>query len=234
LVSKLIYRFEELPRLLTELGSRRALSSVVGSKSAYLSDMITLNFPGHVPRGFVLTSSAWQKFVDGGGVDVPDDIWDDTLQALKQIEDCERLKYASPRAPLLLAVRGDSSIYLTGMLDSVTHIGLNDLTARALERTSRNRAYVWDSYRRLVQGFGVVVLRIPAAEFEFELAQLKRSRNLESFDEFSTLDYIELTKINKAIIVRKTGRPFPQDPFEQLRRVMSAVLASPTADRAAQ
>jgi hypothetical protein len=97
-MSKLIYRFEELPRLLTELGSRDALSSVVGSKSAYLNDMITLNFPGHVPRGFVLTSAAWQKFVDSGSVDVPDD------------EDWERLKYASPKVPLLLAVRGDSSI----------------------------------------------------------------------------------------------------------------------------
>jgi pyruvate,orthophosphate dikinase len=233
-MSKLIYRFEELPRLLTELGSRCALSSVVGSKSAYLSEIVTLNFPGHVPRGFVLTSAAWQKFVDSGGVDVPDELWDDTLQAIKQIEDCERLRYASPKTPLLLAVRGDSSIYLTGMLDSVTHIGLNDLTARALERTSKNRVYVWDCYRRLVQGFGVVVLRISPTEFEFELEQFKKSRNLHSFDQFTTLDYIELTKINKAIIVRKTGRPFPQDPFEQLRRTMSAVFVSSTTDKVTQ
>jgi pyruvate,orthophosphate dikinase len=231
-MSQQIYRFEDIPRLKGDVGS--SLPSIIGSKATYLSDMIALNFPGHVPRGFVLTSSAWQKFIDGGGVDIPNDLWDETLQAIKLIEDCERLQFASPKKPLLLSVRGDSSVYLTGMLDAVTNVGLNDLTARALERTSRNRPYVWDCYRRLVEGFGVVVLRISVGEFAFELEQFKRSRNLRSFEDFTTLDYVELTKINKAIIVRKTGRPFPQDPFEQLRRIMAAVFASTQTERVSQ
>jgi pyruvate,orthophosphate dikinase len=118
------------------------------------------------------------------------------------------------------------------MLDSVTHIGLNDLTARGLEQLSEsNRAYVWDCYRRLVEGFGVVVLRIPITEFDFEFEQLKKSRNRASLPEFTALDYIELTKVNKAIIVRKTGRPFPQDPFEQLRRIIAAVFSAQTTER---
>jgi pyruvate,orthophosphate dikinase len=91
-------------------------------------------------------------------------------------------------------------------------------SCRALERTSKNRPYVGDSYRRLVEGFGVVVLLISPNEFDFKLLEFKKSHNLRSFDNFSTLDYIELTKIDKAIIVRKTGRAFPQDPFEQLRQ----------------
>jgi pyruvate,orthophosphate dikinase len=69
-----------------------------------------------------------------------------------------------------------------------------------------------------------VVLRIPAGEFEFELQQLKQWRNLHCISNFTELDFIELTKVNKAITVRKTGRPFPQEPFDQLRRVLGALF----------
>jgi pyruvate,orthophosphate dikinase len=229
-MSSAIYRFEDIPTLKARCGSLPALSEVIGWQSTSLSEVKSLGVD--IPPGFVLSATAFQAFGDTGGLDIPDDLWDDILQSVKLIEQSQGRRFASPTNPLLLSVSGDSPVYLHGMLDSVTHIGLNDLTARGLERVSdSNRPYVWDCYRRVVEGFGVVVLRIPISEFDFELEQFKASRNLSSFTSFTALDYIELTKVNKAIIVRKTGRPFPQDPFEQLRRVITAVFAAQTTER---
>ena len=229
-MAKTFYSFDEVPALEEQLGSFSAVCDTVGAKSANLGEMKKLGV--ETPLGIILSSEAYKQFIEGGSVDISEDLWEDFLQELKRIEEALGLKYGSPNKPLLLAVRGDASKYMVGMLDSVTHIGLNDITARALERTSLNRAYVWDCYRRLVQGYGMVVLRISADEFEHELEQFRKARRLETWSKFSDHDYIELTKINKAIIVRKTGRAFPQDPFEQLRRVMIAVFASVNSERA--
>ena len=229
-MTKPLYNFDEVPALQEKLGSFSALCDAIGAKSANLSEMKKLGV--QTPAGVILSSEAYRQFIEGGSVDIPEELWEDFLQELKPIEEAMGARYGSPHRPLLLAVRGDASKYMVGMLDSVTHLGLNDVTARALERTSLNRAYVWDCYRRLVQGYGMVVLHIPADEFEHELELFRRARRLETWSKFSDHDYIELTKINKAIIVRKTGRAFPQDPFEQLRRVMIAVFTSVNSDRA--
>ena len=229
-MTKTLYNFDEVPALKERLGSFSSICEVIGAKTANLNEIKSFGIT--TSSGVILSSEAYKAFVDNGSVDIPEELWEDFLQELKPIEEALGLRYGSPHAPLLLSVRGDASKYMVGMLDSVTHLGLNDLTARALERTSKNRAYVWDCYRRLVQEYGTVVLHIPAEDFEYELNRFRRARRLETWTKFSEHDFIELTKINKAIVVRKTGRAFPQDPFEQLRRVMCAAFASVTSERA--
>ena len=229
-MTKSLYNFDEVPSLKEQLGSFESLCEVIGAKTANLNEVKSLGVA--TASGIILSSAAYKEFIDAGSVDIPEELWEDFLQELKPIEASLGLKYGSAQTPLLLSVRGDASKYMLGMLDTVTHIGLNDITARALERTSGNRAYVWDCYRRLVQEYAMVVLHIPADEFEHELSQFRKARRLETWTKFSEHDFIELTKINKAIIVRKTGRAFPQDPFEQLRKVMCAAFASVTSERA--
>lgn len=224
-----IYRFDDFPKLKEQLGSISAVSGLLGLKSATLGQISELNI--QIPPGFILSTEAYKQFLDNKCLDIPDELWEDILQELRPLEEQSELKYASPRNPLLLTVRGDSPNYMVGMLDAVTNIGLNDLTARAMERNTNNRSFVWDCYRRLVQDYGVVVNKIPLSVFQEELEKFRASRNLHSFSSFSALDYIQLTKINKAIVVQKSGKPFPQDPFEQLRKIICAIFSSQSLSR---
>lgn len=224
-----IYSFDDFSKLKEELGSIPAVSKLLGIKSATLCQIRELNI--NIPPGIILSTEAYKQFLENKCADIPEDLWEDILQQLRPIEENSKQKYGSPKNPLLLSVRGDSPNYMVGMLDAVTNIGLNDLTARAMERNTNNRSFVWDCYRRVVQDYGVVVDKIPLSVFEDELEKFRASRNLHSFSSFSALDYIQLTKINKAIIVQKTGNPFPQDPFEQLRKIICAVFSSQTLNR---
>ena len=113
---------------------------------------------------------------------------------------------------------------LPGIHSSAINVGLTDVTAQGLTKMTKNRGYVYDSYRRLIQAFGTIVLKIPPEAFESLLTQFMASRSLKSFSDFSQLDWIEVTKLYKSVIMRKTGLPFPQDPYEQLRRLINSIL----------
>jgi pyruvate,orthophosphate dikinase len=181
----------------------------------------------------VISTAAFKKFVEVGQPVVPDDIWAAIVSGVGALELRTGFKYGGASTPLLLGCRCDAPDAMPGMLDTVINVGLNDLTVRGLSRMSGNRAFVWDSYRRLVQSYGSVVLKIAPEHFENLLSEFSRSRKRSSCAEFSDLDWIEVTKLYKSVIMRKTGNPFPQDPWDQLRRVIGALFGSFSCDRLA-
>lgn len=226
-MSKYIYHFKHYENLKTQLGSTEKVSALIGAKATRLNEMKLAGI--NVPHGFMITTNTYHKFAEQGGKELPEEIWDNILKDLKKLEAQTGEHFGGTDKPLLLAVRGDSQYSMYGMLDSVQYLGINDLTARKI---STNRCFVFDSYRRLLEHYGTVVLNISTGEFEELLENIRISRNRNSTADFAALDWIEVTKSYKALIMRKSGRPFPQNPYEQLKNVVTAIFKSYTSPRA--
>ena len=77
---------------------------------------------------------------------------------LARLEEHAGRRLGDPADPLLVSVRSGARDSMPGMMDIVLNLGLNDASVRGL-RHDRQPRFAWDSYRRLVQMFGNVVLR---------------------------------------------------------------------------
>ena len=75
-------------------------------------------------------------------------------------------KFGDPSNPLLVSCRSGAKFSMPGMMDTVLNIGLNDETANGYGQIDQNDRFVYDSYRRLIQMFGSVVLGLPDEAFE--------------------------------------------------------------------
>ena len=224
-MSELVYSLPDMAKLLGS-SDGEPLEKVTGEKTATL---VRLNALGiEIPLCFSISTKAFKDHTPG---DLSETLWSDILKEVAEIEKKTGFKLGAGDMPLLLSCRCDAPFAMPGMLDTVINIGLNDLTSRGLCRISNNRGFVWDSYRRLIQSYGVVVLKIEAEHFENLLVEFMQSRKRESILEFSDLDWIEVAKLYKSVIMRKTGNPFPQDPRELLKRVVKAMLESYDAER---
>lgn len=191
----------------------------IGFKAYNLARMAGLGLP--VPPAFVLDTAwcarcSWLTAAD----------WQVALDRLESV--CgERL--GDPRRPLLLSVRSGAPVSMPGMMETVLDIGLCDATVPGLLRHRGNPRLVWDAYRRLVCGFGEVVMGIDPAVFEGDrLAVLgEPGRAPSDFTELRSL-----TRAHLASVQRVSGRPFPQDPQQQLAAAISAVFDSWQAPKA--
>lgn len=192
----------------------------IGSKAHRLARMARLGLP--VPEAFVL-GTAWCARADR--------LWrDHWAPALAALEADTGLRLGDVRRPLLLSVRSGAPVSMPGMMETLLDIGLNDHTVQGLLRLTGNPRLAWDAYRRLVAGFGEVVLGLPAAAFEADLAEVAGGQEERALD-FAALR--ALTQRHLATVERLAGRPFPQDPMEQLEAAIRAVFASWSAPKAA-
>jgi pyruvate,orthophosphate dikinase len=223
-----VQSFEDFPRLLGE-HPKDAVTQLVGDKAFRLSEVHSLGIT--IPSGFVITSVAFKKYAQLAQPTIADEIWNSIKEGLAALEKKSGLQFGGANTPLLISCRCDAPDPMSGMLDTVVNVGLNDLTVRGLSRASGNRAFVWDSYRRLVQGYGTVVLKIPPEAFESLLDEFMTSRKRTSSADFTDLDWIEVTKLYKSVIMRKTGNPFPQDAWDQFKRVTTALFDSFNSDK---
>jgi pyruvate,orthophosphate dikinase len=191
----------------------------IGFKAHNLARMAALGLP--VPPAFVL-GTAWCAHPAG----VRRALWQPALAALER---ASGLRFGDARRPLLLSVRSGAPVSMPGMMETLLNIGLSDATLPGLLRTTGNPRLAWDAYRRLVAGFGEVVLGMDGAVFEEDLRQACLGRDERE------LDFIELralTCAHQASLQRVAGRPFPQDPLEQLDMAIRAVFASWQAPKA--
>lgn len=191
----------------------------IGFKAHNLARMALLGLP--VPPAFVL-GTAWCAHPAG----VQPALWQPALAALERA--C-KLRFGDARRPLLLSVRSGAAVSMPGMMETLLNIGLTDATLPGLLRTTGNPRLAWDAYRRLVSGFGEVVLGVDSAVFEEDLKLVCAGRDERE------LDFIELrtlTRAHQASLQRAAGRPFPQDPMEQLDMAIQAVFASWQAPKA--
>ncbi len=185
----------------------------IGFKAHNLARMAVLGLP--VPPAFVLDTSWCAR-----AHQLQPELWQPALAALEQASDA---RFGDPRRPLLLSVRSGAPVSMPGMMETLLNIGLADATLPGLVRQTGNPRLVWDAYRRLVAGFGEVVMGIGPEVFEADLAQIAAGRDERELD-FAELR--ALTRAHLGSVQRVTGRAFPQSPQEQLAQAIRAVFAS--------
>jgi pyruvate,orthophosphate dikinase len=191
----------------------------IGFKAHNLARMARLGLP--VPPAFVL-GTEWCSRTEA----LRRAVWSPGLRAL---EETAGARFGDPRRPLLVSVRSGAPVSMPGMMDTLLDIGLTDTTLPGFLRVSGHPRLVWDAFRRLVAGFGEVVLGVDASAFEADLTQVAAGRDERELD-FAELR--ELAHAHQATCLRVSGRPFPQDAEEQLDCAIRAVFASWHAERA--
>lgn len=225
-----VYRFDQIDDAQASVdGDWEAVRSLLGGKGANLGDMTRLGVP--VPPGFSITTEACNEFSANDGA-MPEGSWDQTLEAMKALEEAAGKKFGDPSNPLLVACRSGAKFSMPGMMDTVLNIGLNDEVVEGLVSSSGNERFVLDSYRRLIQMFGSVVLGVSDHAFEAVLRSKRELRHVEADSELSPDDLRDVIDSFKEIVDRQATMPFPTEPTEQLRLATEAVFNSWRSKRA--
>ena len=230
MANKWVYFLEEVDQDKALMGrGQEALSSLLGGKGARLAEMTQIGLP--VPPAFTVTTEACLAYLSDSG-SFPQGMWEQMLEALKQLEAKTGKSFGDPWNPLLVSCRSGAKFSMPGMMDTVLNIGLNDQTARGMVELSGDERFVYDSYRRLVQMFGSVALGIGDEPFEAALDELIEKKGLSSHSDLRAQDWKELVDTFQEIVRQEKGFDFPQDPLEQLRLAAEAVFKSWNGRRA--
>jgi pyruvate,orthophosphate dikinase len=144
----------------------------------------------------------------------------------------QKQKLGAGENPLLVSVRSGAKFSMPGMMDTILNLGLNDESVKALARKSGNDRFAYDSYRRLIQMYGNVVLDIPKAEFEEVFDGQKHKRGVKLDTELTAADLLEVIAQYKEVVRKHTKKDFPQNPVDQLVGARDAVFRSWNNDRA--
>ncbi len=228
--TKWVYLFTEVEDAEKHVnGSWDAVRGLLGGKGANLFEMTRIKLP--VPPGFTVTTEACNAYL-AAGEKFPAGMWDQELAALKAIEQITGKGFGDAVNPLLVSCRSGSKESMPGMMDTVLNIGLTDATVEGLAALTQNPRFAWDAYRRLVEGFGKVVLEIQDTEFEHALHAMKAKAGVKLDTELSTENLKALTGEYKAIVLKHKGFEFPQNPIDQLRLATEAVFKSWNGKRA--
>ncbi|HHH41578.1 MAG TPA: pyruvate, phosphate dikinase, partial [Chloroflexi bacterium] len=220
---KWVYLFDEVDEAEAYAGDWEGVRSLLGGKGAGLADMTRAGIP--VPPGFTITTEACNAYLSAGEK-FPDGMWEQTLEALKKVEERTGKGFGDPENPLLVSVRSGAKFSMPGMMDTVLNVGLNDETVQGMIRLTGNERFGWDAYRRLISMFGSIVMGIPDEAFDEAMDELKRERGATLDTDLTAEDLKELVRRFKAIYKQHTGSDFPQDPVEQLRLATEAVFKS--------
>jgi pyruvate, orthophosphate dikinase len=225
---KWVYLFDEVEQAEQYAGSWDNVRGLLGGKGANLAEMTRIGVP--VPPGFTITTEACIAYQDD--LTFPVNMWDQVLTAVKAVEEKTGKKFGDPSNPLLVSCRSGAKMSMPGMMDTVLNIGLNDETAQGMVELTGNERFVFDSYRRLVQMFGAVVLGIEDEAFEHVLDSYKAAKGVVSDTDLEAADLKELTEKFKSIVKKEMGFDFPQDPEKQMELATKAVFNSWNAKRA--
>ena len=185
---------------------------LLGGKGANLAEMTNLGLP--VPPGFTITTEACQAYLAEGRE--PDAMADEVSEHLAALEKAMGRTLGDPDDPLLVSVRSGAKFSMPGMMETVLNVGLNDESVRGLARQSDDERFAQDSYRRLLQMFGATVLGIDAEHFAEALDEAKRAHGTDNDLDLDADDLRALVATYQQIVEKHAGRPFPQDPREQL------------------
>jgi pyruvate,orthophosphate dikinase len=205
------------------------MRSLLGGKGAGLAEMASLGLP--VPDGFTVTTEACVVTSKAGGR-WPEGLEQQVADAMTALEERTGLRFGDEHEPLLVSVRSGAAFSMPGMMDTILNLGLSDASVKGLAERSGNERFAYDAYRRLLQMFGEVVEGVDAHVFEDALTRLKAQRGVKQDVELDADDLKALVATFEELYEKGAGRPFPQDPREQLRRSISAVFASWDAPRA--
>src|ERR1700752_1832603 len=200
----------------------------LGGKGAGLAEMTNAGLP--VPPGFTIQTEACREYMKSGGVSKEVDRQMD--EALAKLEALQGQKLGTGDNPLLESVRSGAKFSMPGMMDTILNLGLNDQSVEALAKRSNNPRFAYDSYRRLIQMFGNVVLEIPKSAFDEVFDAKKKQKKAKLDTDLDAKALKEVIEEYKKVVKKHTKRDFPQDPHEQLVMARDAVFRSWQNDRA--
>ncbi|MGB0065481.1 MAG: pyruvate, phosphate dikinase, partial [Terracidiphilus sp.] len=203
------------------------MKDVLGGKGAGLAEMTNAGLP--VPPGFTIQTEACREYMRGK---VSPKIDQEMLAALKKLEEMQGQKLGAGDNPLLVSVRSGAKFSMPGMMDTILNLGLNDQAVEALAKRSGNPRFAYDSYRRLIQMFGDVVLDVPKKMFEHIFDGVKAAKKVKFDYELQPDALKKIIEEYKKLVKKETGKDFPQNPLEQLSAARDAVFRSWQNDRA--
>lgn len=205
------------------------MRDLLGGKGANLAQMTRLGI--RVPPGFTISTRMCAAYYASGGKR-PAELDEQIDEALRRLEEVTGKRFGDPANPLLVSVRSGAPISMPGMMNTVLNIGLNDETVAGFARKTNNERLAYDSYRRLLQMYGDVVLGVEHDLFEERIDELKKAKGVAADTDLTADDLRLLVEQFKQIIEKHTGAPFPSDPRQQLLGAVDAVFESWNTPRA--
>ena len=202
---------------------RADMRNLLGGKGANLAEMSSLGLP--VPPGFTITTELCTHFYDNKKT-YPPELKDEVEKALAQVEKIVGTQFGDAANPLLVSVRSGARASMPGMMDTVLNLGLNDKTVLGLAKSSGDERFAWDSYRRFIQMYSNVVLDVGHHYFEEALEIKKEDLGVSMDTDLKAEDWRAVVTEYKKLVEKRTGKPFPQEPREQLWGAVGAVFDS--------
>ncbi len=202
---------------------RAEMRNLLGGKGANLAEMASIGLP--VPPGFTITTEVCTAYYQNGER-YPDDLEAQVKEGLARVESVVGNTFGDHHKPLLVSVRSGARVSMPGMMDTVLNLGLNDATVEGLVTASGDARFAWDSYRRFIQMYGSVVLNVDHHRFEEIIEHIKLDTGKNEDTDLTAAEWHRVVHGYKEMVQEVTGRPFPQDPWEQLWGAVTAVFGS--------
>ncbi len=212
------------------------MKELLGGKGANLAEMNLIGVP--VPPGFTITTEACNNYYKIGKEEILKVLNEQVREGVEHVEKITGKRFGDPNNPLLLSVRSGARASMPGMMDTVLNLGMNAEVVDGFARKTNNERAAWDSYRRFIQMYGDVVMGMKPENkedsdpFEDAIDVLKEEKGVENDIELTKDDLVELCNRFGKLIEKRTGKAFPQDPWEQLWGSITAVFDSWMNNRA--
>lgn len=202
---------------------RADMKNLLGGKGANLAEMSSIGLP--VPPGFTITTEVCTEFYKNSQK-YPDGLAAEVAANLRNVEAIMGRTFGDAKNPLLVSVRSGARASMPGMMDTVLNLGLNDQTVQGIIAQSGDERFAYDAYRRFVQMYSDVVMGMEKDILEHLMEQKKEQRGVHLDTDLTAADWKDLVSQFKAAIQHELGKPFPEDPQEQLWGAIGAVFGS--------
>ncbi len=203
---------------------KAAMKQLLGGKGANLAEMASIGLP--VPPGFTISTEACEAYYSMGQAKLQKVLTKDIEANLRKLQKLTGKTFGTGPKPLLVSVRSGAAVSMPGMMDTVLNLGLNEDTLAAMIELTGNERFAWDAYRRFMQMFGDVVMGVPHHDFEHALQSVKDKYGRSLDTDLTTEELKEVCQRYEVVYTRSTGKPFPNDPMEQLWAGIWAVFGS--------
>jgi pyruvate, orthophosphate dikinase len=221
---KMVYYFGH-----SKVDGNATMKLLLGGKGANLADMCEIGLP--VPPGFTITTDTCAAYYKAGQR-LPVGLMNEVHRCMSMLEKETGKKFGSAENPLLVSVRSGAAVSMPGMMDTILNLGLTDAAVEGLAKSTGNRRFAFDAYRRLINMFGDVVMGVPHDKFEHVFDKIKHKYKAELDTDVPEQGIVELCEEYKEVFRKHVGEIFPQNPFKQLELAIEAVFKSWNGERA--
>jgi len=203
---------------------------LLGGKGANLCEMTQIGL--NVPPGFVISTAACLEYLASPSRELPAGVMEEVRTQMRKLETQTGKGFGDVENPLLVSVRSGSALSMPGMMDTILNLGLDGATLQGVITQTGDRRFGYDAFRRFIQLFGKVALGVSDERFDRRFEEIKKRAGVTDDVALSAGDLQEVSERFLEVVAESTGRPFPEEPFEQLEIAIKAVFDSWTGKRA--